>query len=120
MFKTHRTFELTTGVKNNTIAVLSTNNVVSVLYHKTVVVEYNYNTRTLKLDNGGWDTVSTRAVIANAIGQLGFKFQRNRKKENLILDNDGKLIAEFNGYLIVKPSKVGLKAIQIKTNREAA
>jgi hypothetical protein len=113
MFKTHRNFELTAGVKNNTIAVFVDGPLVSVIYHKTCVFKYNRLTGELTLNNGGWDTVSTRAVLKNALSQIGFTFERNRKKENMILDRDGKLVAHFTGALKIRPAK-GLAKYKIE------
>jgi hypothetical protein len=72
MFKTHRNFELTNGVKSKSIAVFKNHKKTAVLYHETIVVEETCNSKntTLKLDNGGWDTVSTRYVINTALRQM--------------------------------------------------
>ena len=118
MFKTHRTFELTAGVKNNTIAVFAGSDWARVMYHQTIVFSINRNTGEITLDNGGWDTVSTRAVIGRALVQVGFSLQRNRKKENLIVDSEGKLVAHFEGYLKFKPGK-GLAKYTIKLKKAA-
>lgn len=74
MFKTHRTFSLETGVKNNSIAVIKygqenePNWLIDVIYHKTIVV--SKRGRVVTLRNGGWDTISTRAVINRALEQI--------------------------------------------------
>lgn len=68
MFKTHRTYDLTTGVKSSTIAVFNQGKVLTVIYHKTPVVIKAGST--IVLNNGGWDTVSTRAVINRALSLL--------------------------------------------------
>lgn len=76
MFKTHRSYELTTGVKNNTIAVLARSNLIEVIYHKTIVVTAHKKQLGWEaaIDNSGFDTVSTRAVINRALEQIdGFE-----------------------------------------------
>lgn len=52
MFKVHRSFNLTTGVKNNTIAVVNNEDGITVVYHKTPVFRA-WRTGTIELDNGG-------------------------------------------------------------------
>jgi hypothetical protein len=68
MFKVHRSYSLSTGVKNNSIAVINNGSKLTVVYHSTAVVQKTGKTITLM--NGGWDTVSTRAVINRALEQL--------------------------------------------------
>ena len=65
MFKTHRSYDLETGVKNNSIAVLNRGKNVYVTYHKTLVVKKIG--RTVTLDNGGWNTISTKMVQNRAL-----------------------------------------------------
>lgn len=85
MFKVHRSFDLFTGVKNNTIAVIAQHNAVDVIYHRTLVV--SKRSKTITLRNGGWDTVSTRTVINRALYQLfdGYKFYVESKKGECFL-----------------------------------
>lgn len=105
MFKTHRTFDLTTGVKSKTIAVFRDADAVSVVYHKTTVFKA-YRSGCVELNNGGWDTVSTRAVINQALSESGlltsFLF---RKKNVTYLTHDG-VTSEFKGMaqLNAKPA----------------
>jgi predicted RNase H-like nuclease (RuvC/YqgF family) len=68
MFKNYREFSLSTGVKTARLAVINTGRNVSVLLHKTVVVEKRGRVVTLR--NGGWDTISTRIVINRALEQI--------------------------------------------------
>ncbi len=68
MFKTHRTYSLTTGVKGPTLAVVSDGSRVDVVYHKTLVLSKRGKTITLR--NGGWDTISTRAVINRGLHEM--------------------------------------------------
>lgn len=69
MFKVHRSFNLSTGVKNNSIAVINCSpSKLVVVYHKTPVVQKNGNTITLR--NGGWESLSTCIVINNVLEQL--------------------------------------------------
>lgn len=69
MFAQHRTYRLTTGLKGSTIAVIrhSARNL-SVLYHSTIVLRVKGSQ--VLLDNGGWDTISTRHVINTALSEL--------------------------------------------------
>lgn len=94
MFKVHRTFDLSTGVKNNSIAVLDTPNRVAVIYHQTLVVHFNKDKKVFVIRNGGYDTVSTRIVINRALFLLncGMYLER-RKGETVLVDpkNDVRL-----------------------------
>lgn len=87
MFATHRSFDLETGVKSSTIAVVSTPTNTSVVYHKTLVVDVKHTPKTLmiRLDNGGWDTISTRHVINNTLYCLGVPFMLIRHKGKTLL-----------------------------------
>lgn len=89
MFKTHRTFELTPGVKNNSIAVFHNNGTIGVLYHKTQV----FTAKAMKsggwkveIRDGGWNTISTRIVINNAFERLvsGSYFLYTKKGQTYI------------------------------------
>ncbi len=108
MFKTHRTYELTTGVKNNTIAVVAKSNLIEVLYHETIVVTavrkkskdgFKWE---VALSNGGWDTVSTKAVINRALEQIpGYEgYYLSRIKGVTMLNNSNtKVKFESDKYL---------------------
>lgn len=78
MFKTYRTFNLNTGVKNKKLAVVGTPKETFVVLHETIVVHQKGNKVTL--NNGGWDTVSTRLVINKALVELGSKYYLYRSK----------------------------------------
>lgn len=68
MFKTHRSYDMTTGVKNNSIAVLAEPYRTQVIYHKTIVFTLDRKAKSkITLRNGGWDTISTRHVINRAL-----------------------------------------------------
>jgi pectin methylesterase-like acyl-CoA thioesterase len=83
MFKTHRTFNLTTGVKNNSIAVVKSQKYIFVIYHETCVVKASSTHVTL--DNGGWNTVSTRLVMNRALELLApGAFVFTKKGETLV------------------------------------
>lgn len=77
MFKVHRSFDLSTGVKSNSIAVLHRDKLLAVTYHKTVVVERKGKTITLR--DGGWKTISTRHVINNTLRQMGLRMHLESK-----------------------------------------
>lgn len=106
MFKTHRTFNLNTGVKNNTIAVLNWSNGknIAVVYHETVVFGKKGNQ--VSITNGGWDTVSTRAVINRALEQVvpGVYLERRKGKTYLTrVVIDGKPVrTEFTGKAVMR------------------
>lgn len=99
MFKVHRSFDLVTGVKNNTIAVLNNVNEISVIYHETVVFKAtNHLGLRIELENGGYDTISTRSVINRALEQFN-EFRGVyliRVKGKTMLSRNGRL-TEFKG-----------------------
>jgi hypothetical protein len=74
MFKNYRRYELSQGVKSARLAVFSDAWRIQVLLHKTVVVDAVFNRRTkaweVTLDHGGWDTISSRLVINQALCQM--------------------------------------------------
>lgn len=104
MFATHRSFTLETGVKNSSIAVLNTPTrtgcEVSVIYHKTVVVQTKGSK--IILANGGWDTVSTRAVINRALAELGTPatFLYRKKGQTYLASPGGDV--PFNGCAVIR------------------
>lgn len=74
MFNSHRNFDLTTGMKGATIAVIVGPKETSVLYHKTVVFRWDRKTGKVFINNGGWATISTTFVINRALSQCpGFQ-----------------------------------------------
>ena len=98
MFKTHRTFTLETGVKNNSIAVIGHGESIDVVYHKTIVV--SKRGRNVTLSNGSWDTVSTRAVINRALEQMALsECYLYRKKNQTFITQNG----------VIKPFVSGMK-----------
>lgn len=93
MFKIHRTFGLASGVKNNSIAVFSDAKQIQVIYHSTVVVSATYGRGrwTVKLNSGGWPTVSTAIVMTTALRQIpGFDCYFVNRKGGLLRLNDSK------------------------------
>lgn len=112
MFKTHRTYDLSTGVKNNSIAVLNNIGTVYVTYYKTVVffakLKRAKGTWEVTMDNGGWDTISTKIVINRALEQIaGFNGSRIEKKKiksvsTLVFTNSKSKSVPFTGLLTVK------------------
>lgn len=89
MFKTYRTFDLRTGVKSKALAVINLGKNLAVILHQTVVLRTAG--KSIILDNGGWDTQSTRIVINQALNCLGVgPFYLFRSKgETLIQYPDG-------------------------------
>lgn len=87
MFSTHRTFNLSTGVKSASIAVVNDGLNVDVVYHKTLVVSARRMRKYLAvtLRNGGWDTISTRLVINTTLTELGCKYRLIRHKNQTLL-----------------------------------
>ncbi len=99
MFKTHRSFTLSTGMKGNTIAVINNLSTIFVLYHSTVVVEKRGKTVTLR--NGGWDTISTRIVINTALAEMGhLGYVHKRRGETVIMFKDGTVKPFISGMKI--------------------
>ena len=103
MFQTHRSYDLSTGVKNNSIAVLNYQNsdmdIIDVLYHKTIVV--SKRGRVVTLRNNGWDTVSTRAVINRALEQMATSVTYlHRVKGQTVLTQNGVSQAFTDGMSI--------------------
>lgn len=110
MFKTHRTYCLTTGVKNNTIAVFcdGVKDTVKVIYHKTIVVDANK--KKIKLNNGGWDTISTRTVINRALEELNSDYRLERKRikkvtTTVLYNRVTEKFHDFNGTIEIKVGK---------------
>lgn len=99
MFKTHRTYDLSTGVKGNTLAVLNTGTTTAVVYHRTTVVLKRG--RSVKLSNGGWDTVSTRIVINRALEQMAASAcHLYREKGQTLLAQNGVIKPFISGMTI--------------------
>lgn len=96
MFKVHRSYDFSTGVKNNSIAVINDTRTTKVIYHKTVVFEHTRNpcksTAVITLRTNGWDTVSTRAVINRALENTGVDWRVVRKAGKSILKETNGLI----------------------------
>lgn len=78
MFKVHRTYELTTGIKGPTISVIADGEIIYVLYHDTIV--FKKTKKRIEIDNGGFDTVSTRHVINRALSLVNAKCFLERRK----------------------------------------
>lgn len=95
MFKTHRTYSLSTGMKGTTIAVVQSKQHTFVLYHDTIVFE-QYANGDITISNGGWDTVSTRIVINRALEQTNCKAYLFRQKNKTYISINGQL-KEFHG-----------------------
>lgn len=96
MFKKHRTYSLTTGIKAPMIAVFADQMSIQVLLHSTVVVEASLldmdREYSVVVRNGGWDTISTRIVINRALEQIpGFHDTRivRHKGETMVQYADG-------------------------------
>ena len=111
MFNTHRNYTLSTGVKNNTIAVLnwSGGKNIAVIYHRTPVVQKAG--RNVVITNGGWDTLSTRTVINRALDQIpGFQgCYLERRKGKTLLNRFGKR-EEFTGTATLRLKREALNA----------
>jgi hypothetical protein len=105
MFKTHRTYDLSTGVKNNSIAVLNNSKGLFVTYHKTTV--YEQQGKKITLRSGGWDTISTRAVINRALEAMGIRMTLTRiviKKQRytILKDIDNNIELPFIDGMVIK------------------
>lgn len=95
MFKVHRSFNLSQGVKNASIAVTRHGSDISVVYHRTQVVHVSGDV--VELNNGGWDTVSTRMVINRALECLNANAALYRKKGVTMLSHPDGTESEFMG-----------------------
>jgi hypothetical protein len=106
MFKVHRSFTLSTGVKNNSIAVVVTPVETTVVYHNTVVFKFDSGTKAVTIRNGGYDTISTRTVINRALAEIGSEFSLVRIKGETMLQREtinGTFRAPFNGKAKLYP-----------------
>lgn len=106
MFRTHKTFNLSTGLKSPTIAVVNTTAKVFVVYHSTIVCEATPKTVTLR--DGGWDTISTRYVINTALERLGVN-QRVIRHKNRSLICPINYPGEYPHHKAGKPFVSGMK-----------
>ncbi len=106
MFNTNRTYLLTTGVKSKSLAVIcSSHGGVSVIQHKTVVFSLSASGKRVIIQNGGWDTVSTRITINRALKQApGFEgWSLRRVKGKTMVYCQEKAVSPFHGFMELKP-----------------
>jgi hypothetical protein len=106
MFGVHKNFDLTTGVKNNTICVINDSpNLTHVIYHKTIVFTHQKK-RTASLNpagiitlrTGGHDTKSTRLVINRALEQSQTDWRIVREKgRSFLKDSNGLIMPLVDG-----------------------
>ena len=68
MFQKSRNYTLSQGVKSPSIAVFRDSTLTQVLYHRTIVLQEEGGH--VRINTGGWDTVSTRIVINRALDQI--------------------------------------------------
>jgi len=100
MFKTLRNYEFEQGVKSKSLAVLYCGDTLAVLYHKTIVVDIT--DEKIKLNNGGYDTVSTRIVINRALELMGRQYVMQRiKGKTYLTDARTGLSKAFNGRAVI-------------------
>jgi len=106
MFGVHKNFDLTTGVKNNTICVINdAPNLVKVVYHKTIVFTHHKKhsasinpTGLITLRTGGYDTISTRLVINRALEQSQIDWRIVREKgRSFLKDSNGLILPLVDG-----------------------
>lgn len=99
MFKKHRNYNLETGTKGSAIAIFNQGKRIAVVYHQTIVVQKIG--RKVTLDNGGWDTISTRHVINRALEQMATSVcYLYRKKGQTMLTQNG-IVKPFNGRMTI-------------------
>lgn len=99
MFRTHRTFTLDNGVKNNTIAVLNDGQNIAVIYHRTTVFEKRGNKITLR--TGGWQTISTKFVINRALEESNLPWRVQGKRGDFEVSN-GEKVFPFADTLVLQ------------------
>lgn len=108
MFKIHRSFELTPGVKNNSIAVYHNEGSIGVLYHKTQVfhaTRLKNGSYKITLRSGGWPTISTAIVMTTALERIpGFQNARVSRKKGELIYSDGRLSIPFPSEELVVQS----------------
>lgn len=106
MFGVHKNFDLTTGVKNNTICVINdAHNLTQVVYHKTIVFTHQKKrtasinpTGIITLRTGGHDTVSTRLVINRALEKSNTDWRIVRKNgRSFLKDSNGLIMPLVDG-----------------------
>src|ERR1035437_7356289 len=94
-------FDLSTGAKTSSLSVLNNGKgLIQVLYLKTIVFTFKETpkTKVFTLDDGGWDTVSTRFAINRAMRELFLPYELIRKKKRTMLfETNKKIISEFMG-----------------------
>ena len=106
MFGVHKSFDLTTGVKNNTICVINDSpNQTQVVYHKTIVFTHQKKrsasinpTGLITLRTGGHDTISTRLVINRALEMSNIDWRIVREKgRSFLKDSNGLIMPLVDG-----------------------
>jgi hypothetical protein len=84
-------------------SVLCTNGLISVIYHSTLVVEADKNKGTIKLDSGGWLTVTTKARMNQASNQFDLHYSVYQRKGVWYVKWQGKELSFYDGmYLSTK------------------
>ena len=93
MFNINRTYALTTGVKSKGLAVLNDNKTTYVIQHRTIVFKAPSGMLTngfIEINNGGWDTVSTRMTINQALWEYGSSYRLARiKGQTYLIGSNG-------------------------------
>lgn len=109
MFGVHKNFDLTTGVKNNTICVINDSpNLTQVVYHKTIVFTHQKKrsasinpTGLITLRTDGHDTKSTRLVINRALEMSNTDWRIVREKgRSFLKDSNGLIMPLVDGMEI--------------------
>lgn len=85
-------------IPQSNTAVVCTDGLISVVLHSTLVVEATRDT--IKLDTGGWDTVTTRARMNQASNQFGLGYRVYRDKGGLHVDTPHEGRMTFNGRMV--------------------
>lgn len=100
MFQKYRSYSLSNGVKTKALAVFNDGSEISVMLHRTVVVQKSA-AGTVTLRDGGWDTISTRTVINTALRELAPGWSVVRRKGATYLESpDGQLVPFISGMSI--------------------
>lgn len=94
--------------RNNTIgkhktSVLVTGGIITVVYHRTPVVEVNRNSGMITLDNGGWRSRTTLLRMNQASQQYGLGYSVYQRKGQWYVDDCNGQTTEYVGRVFQLP-----------------
>ncbi len=96
-----RSFELFgTRKRFGNVTIEKDKDTVYVILHSTIVVEYNRRSGDIRLNNGGWYTVTTKTCINEALRQLKYPGRVYQEKGEWYLYLDGARY-DYNNNMVV-------------------